>query len=352
MRINHISGLKGLAIIQVVFMHFYLVLQTSMSVHCIPKAPHLFVNGSFAVCLFLILSGYVISLSSVKILHLGQLSSSIVKRYFRIAVPISMIVVIAYILYLWGLYRIQELATDTNNELAAFYYKNISFRSFVENLLFSPLGCHEVLAPCWMLGYIFFGTVFVYILKICIRPLCFTNQIVVLLFAMYGFYIFSSILWSCVVFGVLTQVIDEKLPTMHKNKATIILSFMLLLGGVYVQSIPYNVINTDYKINSISAILVWMGVNYNKPLRIALSIRPLVWFGNISFSVYLVHWPVICTITCYLYYGLSKLNYITMLWINIAITLFVIILISTLYHKFIEEKSTVVVSKIMQLYNR
>lgn len=328
-------------------MHLFLVFGVSYNSQGLPEPPHILVNGSFAVCLFLILSGYVISMTSDKIATLEDLTCSIVKRYLRIALPISCIVFIAYVMYLLNLYKIQDIAIATNNSLASFYYKEVSLRSFIENLLFSPIGMHAVLAPCWMLGYIFVGSILVYILNIITRNTPFYLKIFLLLMVMYALYLYSNFLWSCIIFGMITEAVDKKHPNVLGSKVLSIFTVFVVVLGVYIQSRLPELLNTDYKVNGLSAILVWVGVNYCLPLRYLFSLRPFVWFGNISFSVFLVHWPLICSVSCSLYFLLLPLGYVNMLIINLAVSILLMLIVAIAYNRYTEKKSYNLVNTIM-----
>lgn len=164
MKIQYIQGLKGLAMLIVVLMHFYLVFNPALTYRMESFPTHIFVNGNLAVCMFLLLSGFVISKGTSKFTSFDILKGALLKRYFRILFPTSIVVIVAYIMYLTHVMHIQEIAQTLENSRIEEYYTGVTIRKFLEYLLFAPLGKNALLGPCWMLIFVYMGTMLIYLL--------------------------------------------------------------------------------------------------------------------------------------------------------------------------------------------
>lgn len=102
-RDESLDGLRGLAALVVVFFHFACAYAPSLlpeqSAHprAITDVPgSIFFNGSFAVAVFFVLSGYVVSASAARQRH--SLPILLVSRYLRLGVPVLFSTVFAWAL--------------------------------------------------------------------------------------------------------------------------------------------------------------------------------------------------------------------------------------------------------------
>src|SRR4051794_11019896 len=96
-KILSLESIRGLAALAVVFCHcvngFYPTLRKAAA----PPGTQLWQNGEFAVRLFFVLSGFVLSLSYFRQPSLVTLRSAAVRRYFRLLLPIAGSVLLAYL---------------------------------------------------------------------------------------------------------------------------------------------------------------------------------------------------------------------------------------------------------------
>lgn len=118
-RLDWVDGLKGISAIIVVLQH---TLVTIFSVSAsenfrIPVLHHLW-DGNFAVSVFIILSTMLtchgIERHRDKLLE--RYRYIVLKRYFRLVIPVGVIIVAMYLLNLLGLFYAEEYGAKTNNE--------------------------------------------------------------------------------------------------------------------------------------------------------------------------------------------------------------------------------------------
>ena len=81
MRIQYIDGLKAIGAFMVYFCHFYGLFHISDLPNCLTFIN----NGEFAVSIFLMLSGFSISMSLSRVDSKTKVQSIILFRYFRFA---------------------------------------------------------------------------------------------------------------------------------------------------------------------------------------------------------------------------------------------------------------------------
>jgi len=117
-------GLRGLAAFEVVFHHFILAFYPAMfsgpdiPTH-LPAGQEVFASGSiinllfdgnFAVCIFFVLSGFVLSHKFFLDKNHEIITASAVRRYVRLAVPVAFSVFCAYLLMKFSLFYNQQAA--------------------------------------------------------------------------------------------------------------------------------------------------------------------------------------------------------------------------------------------------
>jgi len=112
-RLYWIDGLKGICAVIVVAAHVYAAVRTNLVEANMPLV-HILYDGNFAVSAFIILSSILTGYSLEK--HRGNILERyryiVLKRYFRLMIPVGIIIVIMYILGHLGGYFMQS-NTDT-----------------------------------------------------------------------------------------------------------------------------------------------------------------------------------------------------------------------------------------------
>ena len=167
-RLDWVDGLKGISALIVVLQHT-LVTIFGLSVSENFRIPiiHNLWDGNFAVSAFIILSTILTCYGIEK--HRNELLKRyryiVLKRYFRLVVPVGVIIVMMYLLNLAGLFYAEEFGAKTNNS----WLMN-STETLIHlpgNIVCAPLGgCYTILRVGWMLKYVFLGTMWVIILDL------------------------------------------------------------------------------------------------------------------------------------------------------------------------------------------
>lgn len=211
---NWIDGLKGLSALIVVFHHLCLTFMGTDTFFAqypsfVPVARN-FVNGNFAVHIFIILSSYLLfcKLSSAQDL-LEIYKATIVKRYFRIMFSVGFVILLMYLFYYSGCFYAEEYGLLTHNKWLVGQHAPLS--KLPMYILQCPIGfTSPVLNVGWMLGFIYFGNILAVIMDIIFRNkkiysvLLLTLVLTLVIKRNFSFYYYN------VVFAYMLAYMDKK----------------------------------------------------------------------------------------------------------------------------------------------
>lgn len=329
-RFAFLDGLKGFACLGVFTHHFFLsffpasyfgtdaavMTASGFDVSLSVEPYSFFVNGNFWVCLFLVISAFLLS---NKIFQLRSksafdtLSETLLKRYLRLMIPAALIGIFSYFL--------TDLLTRTGlNYLGKI--NSLSFPSFLYHAVVHMwiFVDSSVQGPFWMLHYLLFGS-YLAILIALATPLKnrWTPLIHLFLTAVLGI---LNHYYVGIVLGVMICYLYHCRTSLQNtfnngffNKITIFLvqnrilrsaaGILLLLAGLFLGAYPsyvkpdniYRIFNAyafrdpdAYElIHSIGAACLLASFFLLKELADFFSTKPFLFLGKISFSIYLVH---------------------------------------------------------------
>lgn len=344
-RLAHLDGLKGLAAFCVMTGHFYLLFQQSMpdAVHAMERIPlaNLLMNGQFAVCLFVVISNYIFAKSLDSHFDLQSLQQRLLKRYFRLAIPIAFIVFVVLVMYYFDLFH----TVDLPNEKLHKYWKDLSASSFLKQAIFSPLGYSKVISPCWMLKFIFLGNMFIALLSIIVKGKGLRTKLLLYFFACVLCLHFSS-QWICAFAGGALYELDKEKVTHWRG-----IPLLSLLISVIVAALPESVFSRgNIWYNTVAAVLMFWSIMRLPRMQYILEHKICRFLGVQSLAIYLVHWPILCSLSCtlYLYNGMS---YNWSLIQNLALTVLVTMFASVLYTRYVNKWAEQIINKILICLN-
>lgn len=191
-RLGWVDGLKGISAIIVVLQHTLVTLLgiSSSTTYRLPIIHNLW-DGNFAVSVFIILSTILICHGIEQ--HREQLLERyryiVMKRYFRLVIPVGTVIVIMYLLNIAGLFYAEELGAKTGNRWLMNTTETLVH--LPGNILCAPLGgCYTILRVGWMLKYVFLGTMWVIILDLLLAGKNWKSKLFLLTICTY-------IAWKC-----------------------------------------------------------------------------------------------------------------------------------------------------------
>ncbi len=371
-KLSHFEGLRGFAALIVVFHHleYALGLHLDRSVFTffqkntesellsgiIQSILNFFINGELAIYIFFFMSGYVISIRLFDS-NKKYLSHAISKRYFRLMPPILGSVLLAYLLMKFNLMYNNELATFLNstNGFGQFYQFNpnflAAFKSGIWNILFTS-NLEGYNGPLWTMRAEFYGSIICFLFYAIFNKLSF--RFLIYPIVVVGAYYIETPWLSAFILGLMFCDIDHSQNKFNyymnyfENKILSRLIFViptsLLLLCIGREN--YEWFTPAWPCSKLfSSSLIVIIAMKSQHLKKLFSAKPLFFLGKISFSMYLLHWPIICSLTSYCYLQLNLGREINIL-ITAIVTFITIIPLSYLYTKYIDGNTIVLANRI------
>ena len=341
-RYDHLDGLRGIAALIVVLHHcidmFDLAITTGNPDHAygrldtlISGLPFLILDaGNFSVCIFFALSGFVLTMAFSRS-RLGAIGLA-TKRYVRLALPILATCIGSYVLLLCGAYRNASVATFTRSDWAATQFLqpphllSAVTEGLFRDLIFQAPGSQSYNSTLWTMQIEFAGSLFLIAIIACLKRLnpepdrlrargliVFTSAAVLLFY--------TYLMPFCIGAAFHLARGGASMPASMARRSAARGMVYAALGAValFLGTIPYSsqpsfavelfahvpvVLSSAYPLSLIDAQAFWHVIGAAGVLfivqttgfwRRALSHRACRFLGDISFPLYLVHVPILCS---------------------------------------------------------
>ena len=316
------DGLRGIAALNVVVSHFFCAFTPGLLHNFYPElfrensSPgvwqrvlqwpvfSVFYNGLFAVFIFFALSGYVLALPYFQD-QPEKISRRFWARYLRLNIPVATVVLLSWLLFVLHGYSNVPAAKAAGSPWldSALQAGNANFRAMVDQAVSGAIvfGQKTFDPPLWTISIEFLGSLFL-LAYFAVKPR--GREALPLLLV-------SLLLLTCYpdpsIF-FLTLFCGSYLGRLPARGKFPVLSFALgiYLGGYQYDNALYDYLpdvgnwGTKSFYNALGALLVVWPVVNGFGARFLQS-RVLQYFGRISYSIYLVHFLVLGSLTCKLY---------------------------------------------------
>ncbi len=326
---HSLDGLRGLAALSVVFLHYALAFapflvgyeltqrHTPLD-HAVATTPlQLPIAGNFAVCIFFVLSGFVLSIKFFKTRESSVLTSSAARRFFRLFIPAFGSVLLAYaVVKLGGIYAHQAGIAGESRwfQLHWNFPAHIGQALFqgVYGIWFGSMNFKTSYNPVlWTMHYELFGSFLVFMFMALFGKA--KNRWI--FYAAFGL-IFLKGYYLAFVAGMAICDAFINSPDIKEKLSSKALWLALPVGLVLGTWTTDTVYPTVYKhiglpffttpevqvlAHTIGAIIMVLAVLRISVLANLLSTRPLQYLGRISFSLYLTHFVVMSSLASYLF---------------------------------------------------
>jgi len=261
-RVGYLDALRGIAALIVVFSHV-----TKYNVVAPTGIGRALTAGHSAVCLFFVLSGFVLSYKYLGVRDCAEnVITAIVKRPLRLAG----VIIFALLLVIPELYIINPESVK---------------RFFTGNWF---VTCNALLPPLWTIGWELYGSFAVYMVLLVLRRQPFIMRLAVYLLLIL---FFREAYLLAFFFGMLAADCQKNIKLDDIPGLTMI-SFLALPPAIWLFSHDkMDMIFATYSSYCMGgAILIFVIALVNPWVQRVLSIRPLLWLGRVSFSLYVIHW--------------------------------------------------------------
>jgi len=280
-------------------------------------------DGTFAVWVFWVLSAFVLSLpffllakASENDLGRDYLVSAALRRYLRLFLPVLISVIFTYALYALGMMKNLRLAhilgtPYENGWLGRWFTFRPSFIGAVESAAWQSFTFfdYDRTYNCvlWTMPKELFGSWFMF-LYLCLVG---TRRS-----RIYGYGLTAIVFWvlghtwlNAFIFGMAMcdafmnrEILAASLPASLKQALSYCLSSRWIAIAVWIAFLMLTQINNYRDIIRpfiASAIISW--TLFSMPAQRILSSNVAQFLGRISFGLYLIHVPIICSFACWSY---------------------------------------------------
>jgi peptidoglycan/LPS O-acetylase OafA/YrhL len=324
-KFRYLDGLRGIAALVVVFDHLtFMFLPFAVNgsgssnglgrlIHSLPPL-YLLISGDFAVTIFFVLSGIVLSAKFFRTHDEKVVAAGAVKRYFRLAIPTLGSVMTAYLLLKLGWMHNQQAGAISSEWWRAFWHFQPSLKDALYQgtygAFFTDIDTYNPVL--WTMQLEFLGSFIVFTTLLLFGRLR-NRWIAYALLALF----FSGTYYIGFVFGLAISdyLFNSRLEVQRwlaKGAWIPLLVVSLFLGsypvtsnqGTVFQGLP---IGWQFValVHSLAALGTICAVLASPLLQRGLQLRPVLFLGRVSYPLYLLHFLVLGSYTSYFFVVLA-----------------------------------------------
>ena len=327
-KIEYFEGLRGIAAFSVYVGHFCPLFIVSISFLVTLVSALFFFGRTFCVCIFFVLSGYVLTNAFFRTKENEFLVSGAVRRYIRLLIPVSFLLLIIFLFVYPGL-KGSWNPTEIVNAFSLMFWG-----VFVEGqYTIAPASFGSYTAVLWTMTIEFIGSFIVFSFAALFGKL--QNR---WFFYIVSFVMFLHTFYLAFILGMSLADLNSNVSSGNflkiQNRFVVILIFVLglfigsypaipVFGPAYTGTVgitdfifyisqdldPFGSLTTG-SLSSLGFIyilgagLIMVALINSRVLQRLLSGRVPVFLGKISFSLYLIHMLIINTFS---YFVLDKI---------------------------------------------
>ena len=322
-RIDAFDGLRGVAALAVAVYHYACLAHPTWTANMAPSQQvwvdtpiYLLINGPFAVALFFVLSGYVMAAAAER--RASSFFSSSAARYLRLTVP-----AVASCIFAWTLLQglpeaANRLASSLENPSR---WLEFTYQREIPSLFLASLdgsvgvywrGYSRFNNVLWTMQIELFGSLAVYALytfstgrvRLC---LLIVGTLVLPLLTEPSYLAFGlgALLFENHRTGFLDRFVEPLLTRILILIVAILLSFpgegYHFRQGLPDVAEPWRLGEHRGYMHVLGATLFILATLYIRTLKAFFSQRLPLWLGRLSFSLYLIHVPILYTVVAFAY---------------------------------------------------
>lgn len=384
-KIKYLEGLRGIAALIVLFNHLQLTCFVThrdyvtgyinkLEIYKVFKVSlinsiNLLLDGKLSIWIFWVLSAYVISILFFKPNDNYDkiLISYFTKRYFRLCIPVLCSVIFAYLILKHGLMYNNKVVkvlgpASEKDWLITFYSFEPNFHKAIYSVVYETFFNYKLNSSynrvLWTIQNEFLGSLFTfsvfgifrhnskrYILYLLILIVLIKLNIIWLCAFLVG-YILCDYDFSTSNNQIIASLKLLELKLFKFKSYTFILSIVIIIFGRSIMSFFSISQNIQYLLLSVFIVYICLR---NLIFQNFLSLKIPLWLGKISFSLYLIHLPIICSLTSFLL--LTNHSLIGKVAVTL-ITIAVVLIASIFFNKYIDKASVIYANKIGSYFKK
>lgn len=309
LRLEFLDGVRGWASLMVFLYHLIVQLLANTTPSYKSKYFAFALDGDFAVFIFFVLSGFVLSIKFIMTPGKHSLAQAAIARYFRLMLPIIITSLIGYLLMLAHLmYNVQIAEQAQSIEWMGSYYKFDPTYDYLSLQFFLRFNLYYVFfnfnpganfnPVLWTIAYEFTGSMLVYLIIGLFRTARNQTYLVPLAILILFNLVHNPII-ACFAIGyVLAELYVAYGRRLEQSAWANWLATLLFLVPI-VCSTFFRTGHHFYL--ALLATLLVASVSFSGLLKRFFSNKVSRFLGRISFPLYLIHLPLICSYSSYLF---------------------------------------------------
>lgn len=377
-KIKYIDSIRGLAATFIMLGHFYYgffadpsIINENVQVFSFYTTSHnlfyFLFNGTFCVSVFCVLSGWFTKPAKT----FKELLFNIFKRWLRLAIPLTILLICVFALSCFNLFRWgEEFSQMAGGTWILFKSNTFSLFDALFNGLIGVLflGRSSFSSQLWMLRPLFFGQIllllFFFFERIPKKTIRYILQCLIILF---------SFAWSYPCFavslgGVLKKAFEKRnfdsLMSKSGQIIVILAALLILIIGhkkvfLFLPTIEIVGHSLDIyeRIQTLMAVMFVFCIFVSKNIQRVLNNSAVYIFGQASMAIYLIHVPIFMSVSpMLLMLFLQNSSYAISYLFTEIISISIVILLSAIWHFSVDKVTTLATKtidkKISPLLNR
>jgi peptidoglycan/LPS O-acetylase OafA/YrhL len=310
-RLHFLDGMRGWGAVVVFYFHLVVKFLGEKFPEFSPLYRSFIMDGHLAVLMFFVISGFSLSISPI-VKGDRTLSTTVLARYFRLAIPIFVTTLAGFVVLRANLnFNLEASSSGISKDwLGTFYHFDPYLRSVFSYSFFGVFFDYQGSLPynssLWTMSFEFFGSLslfaFLFLVKSRLMRRLVATFLMIALLPMHPFI-------ACFFGGYLIADLFEALTKRSLRYGSIYATFAVMVALSLAWA--YRPESDVYW--AALAITITTGCALSKPLNAFFSNNLSRFLGAISFPLYLSHIFVICTLSSWLYlalpsYGFSSLQ--------------------------------------------
>ena len=358
---KYLDGIRGVAAVVVVILHYFVAFypalwtgevndiktKSGIEIFIATTPLNTLYDGSLCVCVFFILSGYVLPYRLFKYDDKESIISGSLRRYIRLMIPVLFSIIIAFICMKFRLFRNLDVAPLTSSEwLAGFYKFQPKLVDAIKQGVYGVFikGNSDYNPVLWTMYYEFWGSFIVFSISYILNKVKNRHYIYIII-------IIISMQTKFFPF-ILGIVICDFYHNNYRIDNNITKIFLLVIGlflssyppNIQVEGTMYSFMKIDalvepaYFYHSIGGALLIIVLLNSDFLKRIFSNKVFNFLGKISFSMYLIHFVILNSLSSYLFLKLVDMNisYLLNVSIVIIISISIILPLSYCMYKYVD----------------
>ncbi len=368
--LTYLDGIRGIAAFCVFLHHFGLAFYTayySLDPHAVhlPNALEIrygqsllsvLTNGNFCVCIFFVLSGFVLSQKYFNTQEPKELVSGAQRRFLRLYIPVAFTLIVSFVLLVAHLYYNKPASVIAHSEWWFGPYVSFPgcFGQFRDCLLYKTMlfGDNTFDTSMWTIAVELYGSLMVFAYLALTHGT--RNRVAALIIMLLYCYLTNSTFMADFLLGISLNYTRKNSHKQNKYVvmfgAPMLFLFSLFLGaypttdnraGSVFEHMGHSLYDYTGWFHIIGGYLLILSFTLSIRMQKLISMRMFRFLGYISFSLYLLHPLVMGSIGSYAFLKMYKgLGYNHAVVVVFGICTIVLIAASWLMARYIDNPGT------------